>query len=70
MKVEDLGIETVTFLSQITHLIPVGERLGRRRGEPHCVGGAEEGHVKPEGEAMHHGALQDVELEGDFCWCK
>ena len=54
------------LLQQAPHLVPVGEGLRGGRGQPHGLRGAQEGHVKPKGQPVHHAALQDVELQRDF----
>ena len=50
-----------------TNLVPVREGFGGRRRQPDCVCGAQERYVEPESEAVHHTALEDVELQGDLC---
>ena len=63
----DQRIKNPLVAVPVQYLVPVRERLCRCGGQPHCLRRAKEGHVKPEGEAMHHAALQDVELQRDFC---
>lgn len=40
-------------LEEAAHLVPMGQRLRGRRGQPHRHDGADEGDVEPEGQAVH-----------------
>ena len=46
--------------------IPVRQWLGGRRRQPNCRAAADEGDVKPEGEAVDVAGLKHVEFERDF----
>jgi hypothetical protein len=52
-------------LQQAAHLVPVGEGLGRRRGQPDGGLRADESHVEPECEAVYGAGLQHGEGDGD-----
>ena len=44
----------------VLYLIPMCERLGGGGGQPDCGGGADEGHVEPEGQAVHRSLEGEV----------
>ena len=47
-------------------VVPVGEGLGGGRAQPHRGVRPDEGHVEPEGQAVHRPRLQHVELKRDL----